>query len=630
MPARKGSDLMMNIDKNIIDERNLEKLKELNNKKVEEVVEKYIKICKPRKVTVLTGSEEDIAYIRKLSLDNGEESKLAVDGHTIHFDGYYDQGRDLINTRVMLSKGKTLSKSIETIDRDEGIKEIMELLDGVMEGKEMLVCFFCLGPTNSKFSIPALQLTDSAYVAHSESILYRQGYNEFKRLNGSDKFFHFIHSSGELDDRKNSANPDKRRIYMDLEEERVFTINNQYAGNSVGLKKLSLRLAISKANKEDWLCEHMFIMGVHPEGKNRVTYFTGAFPTACGKTSTAMIPGQTIIGDDIAYIRPGEDGTARAVNVEQGIFGIIADVNPKDDPLIYKAITTPREVIFSNVLVKDKVPYWLGMGKELPKDGLNFSGKWQEGKKDKDGKEIPPAHKNARYTIRISELDNADEHADNPEGVPVSGFIYGGRDSDTSVPVLQSLSWAHGVFIGAAIESETVTGTSDKAGTRKHNPMSNIEFLTVPLGTYIKNHLKFGEDIDKEPKIFATNYFLKENEEFMNSKLDKKVWLMWMEGRVYDEFKAIETPIGFIPKYEDLKNLFKEIFDKEYTKEDYEKQFSVRISKLLERLDRIETVYKEEDDIPEIFHKHLEQQRERLKEAQKKFGKDTISPFEFE
>jgi phosphoenolpyruvate carboxykinase (GTP) len=388
----------MNISSNLIDEENLKKLKEINNKYVEEIVEKYVKLCKPKKVTVLTGSEEDIAYAKRLALENKEEVQLEMEGHTIHFDGYSDQGRDLINTRVMLPKGRKLSKSIKTVDRDEGLKEIMELLDGIMEGKEMLICFFCLGPTNSKFSIPALQLTDSAYVVHSEAILYRQGYNEFKQLKGSNKFFHFIHSAGTLDDRKNPINVDKRRVYMDLEEDRVFTINNQYAGNSVGLKKLSLRLAISKASREDWLCEHMFIMGVHPEGKSRTTYFTGAFPTACGKTSTAMVPGQTIIGDDIAYIRLGGDGTARAVNVEQGIFGIIADINQKDDPLIYKALTTPREVIFSNVLVKDKIPYWLGMGKEIPKDGFNFSGEWQEGKKDDDGKEVTAAHKNARYT----------------------------------------------------------------------------------------------------------------------------------------------------------------------------------------------------------------------------------------
>jgi phosphoenolpyruvate carboxykinase (GTP) len=207
----------------------------------------------------------------------------------------------------------------------------------------------------------------------------------------------------------------------------------------VGLKKLALRLAIYKANKEDWLTEHMFIMGVKPEGKKRVTYFTGAFPSACGKTSTAMVPGQQIVGDDIAYIRHSDDGKAYAVNIEQGIFGIIEDVNPIDDPVIYEALTTPRELIFSNVLVKDDKPYWMGMGQILPDEGRNFSGEWKKDKKDDKGNEILPSHKNARYTIRLSELKNVDPKLYDPDGVPISGIIYGGRDSGTACSL--ALHW---------------------------------------------------------------------------------------------------------------------------------------------------------------------------------------------
>jgi phosphoenolpyruvate carboxykinase (GTP) len=343
-----------------------------------------------------------------------------------------------------------------------------------------------------------------------------------------------------------------------------------------------------------------------------------------------MIPGQTIVGDDIAYLRIDEEGIVRAVNVEQGIFGIIEDVNPIDDPLIYKALTTPRELIFSNVLVKDDVPYWLGMGKELPAEGFNHSGQWFKGKKDADGKDILAAHKNARYTIRISELDNADKEIENPNGVPIHGFIYGGRDSDTTVPVLQSLSWGHGVYIGATIESETTATTTQAVEVRKHNPMSNIEFLTVPMKVYIENHLKFGDDCDIPPLIFATNYFLKDNGKYLNEKTDKKVWLLWMEGRVHNEYGAIETPIGLLPKYEDIKHLFRQVFNKEYTKEDYERQFSIRINKLLEKLERIEKIFSEEEDIPETFYLHLNQEKQRLIDAKEKFGKDVVSPFEFE
>ncbi len=613
----------------LLSSKDYDKLQALNNPKVMHIVDKYIRHCRPKSVTVLTDSKDDIDYVRQLAIDKGEEARLAMEGHTIHFDGFNDQGRDLINTCVLVPKGVKLSDAIKTVDRATGIEEVMRILEGIMEGKQMFIKFYCLAPANSEFAIPALQITDSAYVVHSEDILYRQGYEEFKRLNGSGNFFHFIHSAGRLDARNNSADIANRRIYMDLEEERVFTVNNQYAGNSVGLKKLALRLAISKANKEDWLCEHMFIMGAKPQGKKRVTYFTGAFPTACGKTSTAMIPGQTIVGDDIAYIRPGKDGTARAVNVEQGIFGIIADINPVDDPLIHRALTTPRELIFSNVLVKGGVPYWLGMGKPLPDSGTNYAGSWKLGDKDSKSNNIPHAHANARYTIRINDLDNADERADDSEGVPVRGFIYGGRDSDCSIPVLQSLSWQHGVYIGAILESETTTGTTDIAGTKKHNPMSNIEFLTVPLGVYIKNHMRFGESLDKPPLVFATNYFLKDAQGiFLNAKTDKKAWLMWMEGRVHGEYGAIETPVGHIPKFEDIRGLFAGIFSKQYTREDYEAHFSIRAAKLLEKISRVEAVFKKEQDVPAVLFTHLHQEKERLMEAKEKHG-DVISPFVF-
>lgn len=611
----------------IMDEKSQGILSSIVNEHVENIIEEYTSLCKPEKIIVLDDSEESLALVRKLAIENGEETPLTTPGHTIHFDGYYDQGRDIENTRVLIPEGIKLSKAIKTMDKVEGIKEITGILDGIMKGKTMYVKFYCLGPVNSKFSIPALQLTDSAYVLHSENLLYRQGYSQFKNLNGSKSFFHFIHSAGKTENGV-SVDIDKRRVFMDLEDERVFTVNNQYAGNSVGLKKLALRLAISKANHEDWLCEHMFIMGVHPKGKNRVTYFTGAFPTACGKTSTAMISGQSIVGDDIAYIKPGEDGTAYAVNVEQGIFGIIKDINPEDDPVIQNVLTTPRELIFSNVLIKDGSPYWLGMGQELPESGVNYSGEWSKGKQDKDGKEISPAHGNARYTIKINDLENADEKADSPDGVPVRGFIYGGRDSDTTVPVLQTLDWTHGVFMGAVIESETQAGTSEKEGIMKHNPMSNIEFLTVPLSTYIENHLKFGKSLEKKPLIFSTNYFLKENGKYLNDKLHKKVWILWMEGRVHGEYGAIETPIGYLPKYEDLKTLFQEVFDKDYTKEEYEKQFSIRITGIQDKLDRMEKTFKEEDNIPEEFFTQLNEQRQRLKDLEKRFGKQVISPFE--
>jgi len=619
----------MKINQSTLSQENLKKLEYLNNPKVLEIVEEFTDLLKPSKVTVITDSQEDIDYVRELALRSGEERKLAMEGHTIHYDSYYDQARDKNNTSVLVTPDMKMSKVINTKPKEEGVKEILEIMDGAMAGKEVLVRFFSLGPLGSKFSICALQITDSSYVGHSEDILYRSGYEEFKKLNGSEDFFYLVHSAGELDKRGNTINIDKRRIYMDLKEDRVLTVNNQYAGNSLGLKKLALRLAIYKANNEDWLTEHMFIMGIKPEGKNRISYFTGAFPSACGKTSTAMVPGQTIVGDDIAYIREWDDGTCHAVNIEQGIFGIITDVNPKDDPFIYEVLTTPRELIFSNILINDGKPYWLNMGKELPDDGMNHYGEnWKLGDKDKDGKAIEHAHKNARYTVRINELSNADPNLHNPDGVPISGVIYGGRDSDTSVPVFQSLSWEHGVYIGATIESETTAATIGQVGVRKFSPMANLDFLVVQLGKYIKNHINFGKKIKNQPLVFATNYFIKENDEFLSEKVDKKVWLMWMEGRVHGEYDAIETAIGYIPKYEDIQPLFKQIFNRDYTKELYEKQFSIRIQKFLEKIERMEKIYAGEDDIPQAFINILKVQKERLLAYKEKYNKDIVSPFE--
>ena len=623
-----------------INNEDLEKLRALENPKVEKVIEEFLTLCKPAKARVIDDSPEDIAYIRQLAIDNGEETKVAIEGHTIHYDGFYDQARDKKNTRLLVpaDEKENYGQHINTIDRDEGLKEVLEIMDGVMEGKTILIRFFSLGPTKSKFSLLALQLTDSAYVAHSEDILYRMGYEEFKRRKGDD-FFYLIHSAGELTGKNVTKNVDKRRIYIDLVENRVLTVNNQYAGNSLGLKKLALRLAINKAVNEDWLSEHMFISAVWPLDKGRRTYFLGAFPSACGKTSTAMIPGFTIVGDDIAYLKINEAGEVKAVNIEQGIFGIIKDVNPDDDPEIYKNLCTPREAIFSNVLINEGKPYWLGMGEQvtIPDKGINWTssklGDWEARKHfDDDGNELKFSHPNARYTIRIEGLENADEAIYDPDGVKVSGIIYGGRDTDTSVPVYESYSWEHGVFIGASIESETTSATLGKAGVRTHQPMANLDFIVTPLGKYLEAHLNFGKRINdaNRPRIFSTNYFLKdENGRYYDEILDKKIWLLWAEGRVHDEYEAIETPVGLIPKYEDIVNLFKGAFDVVYTKERYEAEFSIRIQKFLNKIERIETIFRGEKDIPEKFFVELEEQKKRLLVAKEKFDSDILSPFLF-
>jgi phosphoenolpyruvate carboxykinase (GTP) len=622
------------VKKDLLSQKDFEKLRALKNDYVLRVITQFTDLCKPSKISVISDSKQDIDYVRHKTIQIGEEQKLNLEGHTVHFDGFitmlnHDQARDKEHTQVLIPKeDENIYPWINTMDREEGLEEILEIMDGCMKGHECLVRFFCLGPVNSKFSILALQLTDSFYVAHSEDLLYRSGYEEFKRLNGSNDFFYFIHSSGELiGNPPVTKNLEERRIYIDLKESRVLSVNNQYAGNSLGLKKLALRLGIYKANNEDWLTEHYFIMGVLPKEKNRISYFCGAYPSACGKTSTAMLPGQQIVGDDIAYLRVWEDGYVHTVNIERGIFGIIKDVNAKDDPVIFEALTTPRETIFSNVLIKDGLPYWIGDGREIPDKGFNFSGIWNKGKIDKNSKEIPHAHPNARYTMRIEELSNADPNLHNSDGVPIHGIFYGGRDSDTMPPVLESLNWEHGIFLGASIESETTSATLGAEGVRSWQPMANLDFLVVPIGKYLDNHQKFGARLKYPPKVFATNYFLKSKEgKYLNGILDKLIWVIWAEGRCNDEFEVINTPIGRIPKYHDLRNLFDMYLNKLYTEKDYKEQFSIRVYQLLEKLDRIKKIYEKEKNIPQFFWETLHRQREELNKLRNSFNRDIILP----
>ncbi len=617
--------------KSSLDSDNLGKLQALANPALDSFLVDAIELCKPDSVFVCTDSQEDIDSIRKRAIDNREETVLAMEGHTIHYDGPQDQARDKANTKYLLREGVSLGANINSTDWAQGLEEVRGFLKDSMVGREMLVRFFCLGPTNSEFSISGVQLTDSAYVAHSEDLLYRAGYEQFRSLKGSEDFLRVLHSSGEVDENGCSTNIEKRRVYVDLDDEIVYSVNTQYAGNTVGFKKLSLRLAIRRADREGWLAEHMFVMrAVGPE--QRGTYFTGAFPSACGKTSTSMLPQHKIVGDDLAYLRRSGEGV-RAVNVECGIFGIIKDVNKNDDPLLCEILHRPGEVIFSNILMSEEGrTYWIGDGQEHPTSGRNHEGEWKL-ERTENGNDIPGiSHKNARYTVRLKGLENVDPAADDPAGVPVSGIIYGGRDGDTCVPVQQALDWAHGVVtMGASLESRTTSATLGQEGVRVIQPMSITDFLSVPIGRYIGNYLEFADGLSQAPTVFGVNYFLERGpEDYLNGKLDKNVWIHWMERRVHGEVEAMETPTGHIPLYEDLKALFKEANDKEYTREDYEEQFTLRIPENLAKLERIMAYYDAErvPDVPAAMVEILKAQRQRLLDAQKEHG-DYIKPEAF-
>ena len=601
------------------------KLLELDNPALFEFAGEYTELCEPDSVYMCDDSDEDAEYIREKSLELREEKPLAKQGHTIHYDGFNDQGRapgatkNLVRKELVPLMGALLAK-----EREEGLAEVRDILKGIMKGKQAIIKLSCEGPIHSPFSIACVQMTDSFYVCHSEELLYRRGYEHFRRMASKDKFFRFVHSAGRLDENGNCLDLDNRRIYQDMEDYIVFSTNNQYAGNSVGLKKHAMRLAIKLAGTEGWLCEHMFVMSVQNEKKGRSTRFCGAFPSACGKTATAMLPGEKIIGDDIAYFR-NIDGEFRAVNVENGIFGIIKDVNAQDDPLIFKTLQTPGlEIIFSNVLTgPDNEPYWLGMGVDHPRRGWSFSGEWWEDKTDEQDNPIPFAHSNARYTLRLGYLENIDPAFNDRNGVLVRGIIYGGRDSDTSVPIEEAADWKSGIILKACtLESETTSATIGQEGVLAPQPMANLDFISYPIGEYIRNNIQFVEGIKQVPRIYAVNYFLRdENGHFLTHKLAKKVWLHWAEQRIYNEVDAYRTPLGFIPKYEDLKSLFHEIFGEDFSKELYQELFKFRIDAWTAKISRAVRFYKRiAPDCPEEYYGIWRSTIKKLQDLRHQFG----------
>ncbi|MBN2525224.1 MAG: phosphoenolpyruvate carboxykinase (GTP) [Deltaproteobacteria bacterium] len=630
-----SSEQYTDVLKRKMSDASFDKLTALKNQKLMAFVGFFADHCDPKSIYVCNDSAEDVNYVRQKAIALGEEEVLAQSEQTIHWDGYGDQARDKENTRFLVYKENfPKMKALNSIEYEAGYAEIMSISKGIMKGKDVVVQFFSEGPTESPFTIPCIQFTDSWYVAHSEFILYRSAYTHFLKMKDAEKdnFYRFIHSAGELDNRGCSVNLDKRRIYMDTQNNIVYSMNDQYAGNSIGLKKHSMRLAINQSGKEGWLCEHMFVMAAVDDEKKRKTYFCGAYPSACGKTSTAMIPGEKIVGDDIAYFR-NINGEFRAVNVEFGMFGIIKDVNAKDDPVIFENLMKNQEVIFSNILVgPDQKPYWLGMGVNAPSKGRNHFGQWKKGVTDDKGNEVGLAHGNARYTMRLDYLDNIDrEGFEAKDGVKVEGILYGGRDSDTTVPVEESPNWKDGILLKAAtLESETTSATLGAEGVRKPSPMANLDFISYPLGTYTLNNIEFGESVSNAPKVFSNNYFMRNPAgDFMTSKLAKKVWLHWAEGRIHGEYDAIDTPTGKIPLYADLKALFKKHLNEEFSEADYTYLFTFRCGKWVEKLERTKAFYQKMDaEAPRELFDYWDAAITRIKAAQEKYGNE-IKPGDF-
>ena len=607
-------EMMKTYLESLMDEANCQKLMYCSPEVIEPIYNGSTRMS-PASIFINSGSQEDMAYIRQKSLETGEEFQLTKKNHTCHFDGPGDQGRDTANTKYLAYADTEISSLQKKKEHRAGVVEARNIITDIMETKEMIISFISRGPIGSPVADPTLQVTDSYYVTHSEFMLYRMMDPEAFSKDVADKGYMFInyHSAGKLTETHVSANLAERRIYMDIERFRSYSCNNQYAGNSIAPKKINHRFANMNNIRNyfgERLDEHMFIAGFAME--DEVIYFGGAYPSGCGKTGTAMT-GTHLVGDDLAklFIDP-ESGEVRAVNPERGMFGIIEGVNREDDPETMAVLAgEDSEVIFSNLLVSDKQPYWNGMGERLPEKGRNFEGEWSS----RSAK--PASHKNARFTISLDTLKNYDPATENPEGVKLSGLLFGGRDYTTMPTIVMAHDWMNSVVHGAIIRSATTATEIGADGSEKRSPFANEAFFPAPLAHYISHYKAFGENpnITKEnlPSGFQVNYWLHksgrgvlapgEADGLIGEKRDTKVWMRIMALMHQGKVETIWTPIGRIPKYQDLIKLFKEVIDKEYEKEIYTKQFSLYTENLIKRVDMsINEFAKEKGMADEFFH----------------------------
>lgn len=612
-----------------LDTPNKEKIATIKNEEALIKIANAISMCKPESVFIDTGSEADIQWIREHSLKKGEEKKLAKDGHTIHFDLPQDQARLVNQTYYIINEGEKMSSLAKSVLRSEALEYVKQYLDGIMQAKVMMVGFFSRGPVGAEAAIPAIEISSSTYVMHSAEILYRNCFAEFDaEVERAGLFYTNVHAEG------NNTPEDvpNARIFMDRSWQTTFSTFCTYAGNTLLLKKGNHRFSVDYATYckvEEQLSEHMFITGMTgPNG--RKTFFAGAAPSGCGKTTTAMV-GSDFIGDDLAQIWIADDGTIRGINPEKGIFGIVEDVNREGDPHLMDCLRGDgTEVIWSNVLIDDKgVPHWVGNGEEPPKKGTNFKGEWFEGKTDADGTPIPMSHKNSRCTLLASAIKNhATAKAEDPAGVPLKVFTYSGRDANTMPPVWVAKTADEGVVIGASIVSQATATEVGATGVRRQ-PWANAPFIPGALADYMEaqftffNSSKFTEEA--KPVMAGLNYFLTHQNRggtgsgLLGEKKDVKVWLGWLELYANKDVEAIETPMGMLPKYEDLKTLFATI-DKEYPKSLYDMQFALYVDNIVERIDLQYEAYNKEENVPSRLFEVYKEQKKALLSLKEKFG----------
>ena len=531
-----------------------------NNKTILVWIDEMKALVNPDQVVWIDGSEEQLEELRKEAVESGEMIKLnqeKLPGCYYHRTAPNDVARVEDRTLICSRKEEDAGPTNHWKEPQEAYKMLYDIARGSYKGRTMYVIPYSMGPVGSPLAKIGVELTDSIYVVLNMSIMTRVGQKVMDVLGDSNDWVRGLHCKCDVD-------PEKRWICQFPEDNTIISVNSAYGGNVLlGKKCFALRIASYQAKNEGWMAEHMLILGVeNPKGE--VKYVCAAFPSACGKTNLAMmIPPEGYrakgykvwtVGDDIAWMRKGPDGRLYAINPENGFFGVAPGTNMKSNP--NALISTQKGAIFTNVArnLDDNTVWWESLDKNPPVNAEEWKGAKVNGPEYiAAGNKL--AHPNSRFTAPTANCPCLSSEFENPQGVPVSAIVFGGRRPDTVPLVYQSRSWNNGVFIGSITGSETTAAAAGAVGVVRRDPMAMLPFCGYNMGDYFKHWIEMGEMLgDKAPKIFNVNWFrVDEDGHFIWPGFgDNLRVLEWILKRCDNEVDAVETAIGYVPKPEDI------------------------------------------------------------------------------
>jgi phosphoenolpyruvate carboxykinase (GTP) len=513
---------------------------------LENWVEESARLTKPDRMVFCDGSEAENQSIIAEMLRNGDSLTLNEKTYPncyLHRSSPNDVARTEHLTFICSPHKEDAGPTNNWMDPEGAKHKVGALLDGVMRGRTMYVVPYIMGPASSPISQVGVEITDSPYVAASMRIMARMGKIAMDRLGSSFEFVPGLHSLGDLD-------PLRRYIVHFPQEKLIWSVGSGYGGNALlGKKCFALRIASVMAREQGWMAEHMLILGLESPG-GKVTYMAAAFPSSCGKTNLAMMvsalenQGYRVwtVGDDISWMKIGEDGYLHAINPEAGFFGVAPGTGLKTNPNVMSALT--RKTLFTNVaLTADRQPWWEGFNDAPPSEMINWKGgRW-------DSSKGPAAHPNARYTVPAKQSPSISPKWEAPEGVPISAFIFGGRRARVAPLVYESFDWKHGVFLGATMASETTAAATGEVGVTRRDPMAMLPFCGYNMADYFQHWFEMGRRIPHPPKIFHVNWFRRGADgKFLWPGYGENVRVLkWILERVEGRGEAQETRIGYVP-----------------------------------------------------------------------------------